>query len=140
MAGVALALTAALAWAVGAVVIRLAMEHLKPTTGTVISLFSGLTLSMSLAIALHSSAIAGISVGLVLAFALYGAINFPLGRFFNFSSIRLLGVSRATPIFSAAPLISMALAVLLLGEQLTVPIALGGLAVVVGVILIVSDQ
>ncbi len=140
MEGIIYALIAAFAWAVGAIVIRLALLHLRPTSGTVISLASGTAVSMGLAIGFHSGAIAGLSIGALLGIALYGAINFPLGRLFNYSSVRLLGVSRATPVFSAAPFIAMVLAIIFLDEQLTVPIVLGALAVMAGVALIVSEQ
>ena len=52
----------------------------------------------------------------------------------------LLGVSRATPVFSAAPFIAMVLAIIFLDEQLTVPIVVGALAAMAGVALIVSEQ
>ena len=140
MAGVALALSAAFMWGIAGVLVRVALTELRPTTGTVISLVSGAAMTMALAAALHWDAITGLSVGLILAFAAYGALNFPLGRFFNYSSIRLLGVSRATPIFSAAPLVSMVLAVAFLGESLTIPLVVGVLAIMAGIGLIVSDQ
>ncbi len=140
MDGVALALLAAFMWGIAGILVRVALVQLQPTTGTVISLFAGFTMTMGLAVAFHPEAFASLTVGLLASFAFYGLLNFPLGRFFNYSSIRLLGVSRATPIFSAAPLVSMILAVTLLGERLTLPLVIGALAVMAGVILIVSDQ
>lgn len=140
MEGVALALAAAFMWGIAGVLVRIALVQLQPTTGTVISLFAGFVMTMLLAAAFHPGAFATLTVGLLISFALYGALNFPLGRFFNYSSIRLLGVSRATPVFSAAPLGSMVLAVTLLGERLTPTLVVGALAVMAGVTLIVSDQ
>ena len=139
MDGVALALAAALSWALGGILVRIALLELRPTTGTVISLASGFAMTMAITVALHGNPFAGLGIGLIVWFAAYGALNFPLGRFFNYSSVRLLGVSRATPIFSAAPLISMVLAVALLGEQLTLPLVVGSAAIMVGVALIVSE-
>mgnify|MGYP001320862773 CR=1 FL=1 len=73
-------------------------------------------------------------------FALLGLINYPLGRFLNFTSVRLAGVARASPILASAPLVAVALGVVLGGEALTPFIALGGAIIVGGVVLIVSER
>ena len=73
-------------------------------------------------------------------FALLGLINFPLGRFFNFTGVHLAGVSRTAPVLAGAPLVAMTLGITLGGETLTPLIALGTAAIVGGVVLIVSER
>ena len=70
--------------------------------------------------------------------ALLGLLNYLLGRFLNFNSIRLAGVSRAAPLLAVAPLVAVTLGVLLGGESLSPLIALGTLTIVGGVVLIVT--
>ncbi len=62
------------------------------------------------------------------------------GRFLYYTSVSLIGVGRATALGGATPIVASLLAVLFLGELLTLPLALGIIAVVAGVALIVSGN
>ena len=76
---------------------------------------------------------------LTLSFA--GFVSFSLAYLFYFYSIGSIGVSRATSITSSRPLIAAVLAVLLLGEVMTVPIGAGTVFMVAGVVLVtMRDQ
>ncbi len=63
-----------------------------------------------------------------------------LGDSFYFQALRLVGVVRAQPIAMSYPLISAVLAVLVLGEPLTVRAALGIVLVVAGVYAVAAAQ
>ena len=66
-------------------------------------------------------------------FLLVGVSQLGLGMFFFYLSMRRVGVARAAVISASAPVFSVALAVLFLGERPTVFIYIGTMAVVLGV-------
>ena len=138
--GVAFGLSAAFLFGISSVIVRIGLQELRSTTGTMVSLLSGLCLVMTLALTLHWNAVAHLSWHSFLWFFLSGLLNFPMGRFMNFSSVQRIGVSRATPVVNAAPLFAAALAILFLGEQMTPILFLGTLSVIAGIALIVSQR
>ena len=71
---------------------------------------------------------------------LTGTLNFPIARFLNFNSMKILGVVRANPILANAPLISALIAVAFLDEEWRWTIALGTLTTIAGIILVVSND
>jgi len=77
------------------------------------------------------------ALGLLLASVFFGM---GLGDSFYFQALRLVGVVRAQPIAMSYPLISAVLAVLVLGEPLTVTAALGIVLVVAGVYAVAAAQ
>lgn len=73
-------------------------------------------------------------------FGLLGIINYVMGRQFNYISIRRIGVTRASPLFSSSPLFAMILAVSFLGESVNPAIVVGTLTIVGGLYLVVTSQ
>ena len=140
MLGVVLALTASKCWGFGAILVRLGVESLRPSTGTWISLIPGVVISMGLALALNLNDIRSLVAGVVFWFAVSGLLNFAFGRLLNAVSINMVGVSKAAPLFGTAPLFATVLGVILFGEQVTPWLILGTLCVVVGISLITSEQ
>ena len=138
--GVLLATAAALSWAAGAVFVRVSLQHMRSTTGTLISLIVGWIMVTTLALLFFRDALFSLPAVAFVWFLVAGAVNFPMGRFFNFNAVRLAGVARATPILSISPLFAAAIAITFLGETLTLPIALGTAAIVTGVLLIVTAR
>lgn len=69
-------------------------------------------------------------------FVLAGLIGTVAGRLLRFVAIDQVGASISAALIALSPLISSALAILLLGEQVTVPIAAGTVVIVVGTILL----
>ncbi len=140
MLGILFALTAAVAWAAGAIFARLSLLHLRSSTGTVVSLIVGVAVVMSLVLIFYRDYVGALSGTIFLWFALSGLLQSLLGRFLNYSSVQRIGVSRALPIIGAAPLFATLFAVLFTGEQLTLPLLAGTTAIIGGVALIVSSQ
>ena len=140
MFGILLALLAATCWGVSAVLVRLGLQYLRPTTGTWVSMVPGIILVMTLAVVFNAEHITALPAIAFLWFALSGLFNFALGRFLNTLSIQLSGVTRATPLFSTAPFFAMILAVIFLGETVTPWLFLGTTIIVSGIILITSEQ
>ena len=116
-------------------------QNISSTTGTALSLATGDASHrrhcLRRSTAPDEFALSSTAIGWI---ALLGLLNYLLGRFLNFNSIRLAGVSRAAPLLAAAPLVAVTLGVLVGGETLNPLIALGTLTIVGGVVLIVTAR
>jgi drug/metabolite transporter (DMT)-like permease len=140
MVGIVFALVAAICWGFAAIMVRLGVQSLRPTTGTWMSLVPGLLMVMSLAVVFNLDEITTL-VGIAFAwFALSGLFNFALGRLLNTISVDLVGVTRSAPLFAAAPLFATIFAVVFLGESITPLLLLGTITVMGGIALITSER
>ena len=140
MLGIVLAIAAAFFWGTGAVFVRLGLRHIKPSTGTLISMLSSLVLVGLLAIITKFDDVVSLSPAALAWFGLIGVVNYVLGRQFNYSAIRYIGVTKATPLFAAAPFFAIILAVAFLGESVNIAILLGTFSVVAGIYLVVTSK
>ena len=140
MLGVVLALSAAVGFGTSAVFARIGLQHMRATTGTLVSLLVGTAITMSLAFALHSGEIFALSGVAFLWFLLSGGVNFPVGRLLNYTSVSLAGVSRSTPIVGSSPLFATVLAVTIGGETIGLQTLAGTISIVAGLALILSQR
>lgn len=140
MLGMFLAFLAACGWGTSAIFVRLALQHMPATAGALLSLVSGSLLIFSLALLVNFDAIPTLPAIAFGWFALVGFIQYPMGRFFNYRSIHLAGVARASPLLATSPLFATIWAVTLGGERPGLLTIMGGLAIVTGVALIVSGR
>lgn len=140
MLGIVLSLSAALGFGASAVFARLGMEHMRSTTATTVSLATSTTVTLAIALALHSSEIPRVGGVSYLWLLLVGVLTFPVGRLFNYTAVRLAGVSRASPVVGASPLFATALAVTVGGEAITAPILFGTISIIGGLAVILSRQ
>ena len=138
--GVLFAALATTAWAAGAVFARIGMQHVGSATGTFISLSAGFLTISAVALGIDWRALLAVSQSTILWFLLLGVIQFPGGRFLNYTGIRLAGVARVTTISGTSPLFAACLAILFLQEQVTPWILLGTLAVAGGLALVMSAR
>jgi uncharacterized membrane protein len=69
-----------------------------------------------------------------------GVIHFVLGRYCNYRAVKAMGANLAGPLMEASVLVALVLAVLLLGEHLTIVKAVGILLILGGPALTVSRQ
>lgn len=137
--GVIFALFASISWAVGAVFARVGMRQVSSTLGTLISLMAGFTVISAIALIIDFDAVFSVSSTTLLWLALLGFIQFPVGRFLHYSGIRLAGVGPASTAAGSAPLFAAVMAIVFLGEQMTYPLAVGTVAVVGGLALVMSS-
>lgn len=135
-----LSLLAAFAWGASSIFVRLGLQHMRSTTGTVVSLASGVLLVGLITFALFRLDMFALPATVYAWIILLGLINYPLGRLLNFKGVQLAGVSRTAPILAGAPLVAATLGVALGDETITIPIALGIAAIVAGVVLVVSER
>jgi len=141
MLGIVLAITAACCWSIGAILVRLGLQSgLRTSTGTFISAVSSLILLGALALILHFEDVTRLLPLALAWFGLIGVVNYVMGRQFNYLAINRIGVTKASPLFATAPLFSLVLAVVFLGETVNLPIIAGTLIIVGGLYLVVTSS
>jgi drug/metabolite transporter (DMT)-like permease len=132
--GILGAFTAALAWGTDAVLARQGLRKVPPALGTFLSLCASIVACL---IVLAISGPARYPLQGILWFMMIGLCNFLVGRQCNFRATQRLGAARASSLMATAPLVSVTLAVAFTGEHLTLPLLIGVLFTVSGVVLIV---
>lgn len=140
MSGVLFALAAATAWAAGAVVARLGLQHVGSLSATFLSLVSSLFVLLAIALVVDGKAVVGVPLAALPWIAFTGLLSFVLGRLFNYMSLSYIGVARATPLFGLAPFFATGLAVLLFQERVTPLLLLGTGSIMAGVTLIATGR
>jgi drug/metabolite transporter (DMT)-like permease len=105
-----------------------------------VSLIAGFLLVGTLAVVRHGAEVFDLTQTTLLWLALLGLINYPLGRLLYFTSVHLAGITRATPIVSTTPIVAISLGIIAGGETLSPMSAIGTLAIIGGIILIVSKK
>ena len=138
--GIALALLAAGGWASASIFARLGLQHVRNTTGTMVSMVAGLAVVGAVAIPFYGDRIPALPLAAFGWFALLGLLNFPLGRFFSYTAMHLAGVARASPIVSTSPLWATIIAIIILNEAPTPLTLVGAVAIVGGLALIMSER
>ena len=140
MEGVVFGLLASVGFGSTAILVRLGVQNVRPTTGAWVSLLTGSLVVLILALIFANQDFKALVPIAFFWIGLMGFLNFGMGRLLNIYSIQKVGATRAAPLFSLAPLSAMALAIIFLGETPTPLMLAGTLLVVIGVGFITSDQ
>jgi uncharacterized membrane protein len=130
----ALALGAALLSAAATIFIRQGLRRSDPYTGIWINLMVG-TVALWAAV-LVTGGVVHVSAQSALLFVLAGLIGTVGGRLLRFLAIEKVGASVSSAVLNLQPLISTGLAILVLGEHVTMPIVLGTVVIVAGTVLL----
>ena len=130
----ALALTSALLSAAATILIRFGLPRHGPYTGFWINLVVG-TVCLWTAV-LFTGGLGQPTPRALGLFVLAGLIGTVAGRLTRFIAIETVGASITAGFMNVTPLVSSGLAILLLGERLTLPIFLGTFVIVAGTTLI----
>lgn len=130
--GVGLALLAATGIAGQVLFVRLGSERGTTADAMVVVLLVNLVVLIPLAIVIGCPDY-HLSTQSVLAFAGAGLSGTMLGRAFYYTSISRIGAARSEPIKASVPLYAALVAVLVLGETLTLPNLVGIVLIVAGV-------
>ncbi|WP_276258933.1 DMT family transporter [Haloglomus litoreum] len=132
--GIVLAVGAALLFAVQNLCVRLGTEEGDVVGVMLVSLVCNVVVLVPIVLVLYPPPYQGLFTPISLAsFAGAGLFGSLVGRVLMFKSIEVIGASRTTPIISSNVFFASALAILLLGETLTMPHLLGILLIVGGV-------
>jgi uncharacterized membrane protein len=138
--GVGFALVAALGFGATAIFARLGMRHVRPTSGTAVSLIVGAVVTMAIAFSLHATEILALGAAAFAFILLNAALSYPVGRLFNFIGVQFAGASRASIVVGASPLVSVGLAVWLLDEDVSPAILIGTFLIIVGIGVVLSSR
>jgi drug/metabolite transporter (DMT)-like permease len=126
------ALGAAISWGFSSIYVRLAQQYLPTSSGTLISLITGVVFAGAVALVFDAGAVQHLTLQDGLVFAVIGIFNFPLGRYMNYLSIRHLGIGPSTPILASVPLFASLFAIVLFGESAGIANAIGTALVLSG--------
>ena len=95
---------------------------MRPTSGALLSLAVSTVVTMTIALSLRPRQVFGLSRTALLLLFVVRVLSFAVGDLLNYTGVRLAGVSRASPIVGASPLLATALAVAYGGESLNGPL------------------
>ena len=129
-----LALAAALSSAGATIFIRQGLRGSNAYTGFWINLVVG-TVGLWVAV-LVTGGFGRVSAAGVAFFVLAGLIGTVAGRLLRYVSIEVVGASISAALINLNPLFAAGLAILLLGERVTVPIMMGTVVIVIGTVLL----
>lgn len=140
--GAAAALASSALWALSSVLLASQSGRMKPLLMSAVrSLTASLFLLAMLIAARSFDQFAEASTLTVLSMAASGVLGQALGDTLYINGLGILGVNRSFPITNSAyPFLTLLLAILLLGEELTWTLPIGGVMIVAGIVWIVLEQ
>jgi DME family drug/metabolite transporter len=133
MTAQAIALTAAIVYAMSFILSKRGLRHSTPITITFVSLL--MQTIVLFAIVFAFTGIPATTPFIFFLFIVAGVLQMVV-RQLTYIGIEKIGAARSGPIRASVPLWSAAVAIFFLGERITLPIALGTLLVVGGILLI----
>jgi len=129
-----LALAAALLSAVATIFVRHGLRGSDPYTGAWINMIVG-AIGLWICV-LVTGGVGEVSPRSLLLFAAAGLIGTVGGRLTRFLAIEKVGAAVSAAVGSLTPLIASLLAILLLGERVTLPIVVGTVVITIGTVLL----
>lgn len=131
MTAVGLALLSALCFGGMSVGIRIGLARNPDAALATLATVAGAFAVAVVAVAAEAPS-RGIHAGGAWPFALAGLLQPGVGQLLVTLAIREVGASRASVVFGVAPLVSVTIALVLLGEPLRAPLAIGAVLIVLG--------
>ena len=131
MAAVGLALVSALLFGGMSVGLRIGLSRQPAAAVATLATLGGAAVVALVAVALEAPS-RGVHAGAAWPFALAGLLQPGLGQLLVTLAVREAGASRASIVFGAAPLVSVAIALVFLGEPASVPLLAGAVLIVGG--------
>jgi len=141
MIGELAALGAALTWTASAVLYKEALSKARPVPANVVRLLcTSMILLVCLVVVGRFWALANLSsYGMWLA-GISGIVGLGFGDTLYMVSLKHIGVARAVPITCTYPLFGLLWAILLRGENVTIQLTIGTVAIVVGIWLLSREE
>ena len=138
--GIVYALIAGILWGVGPLLLKKGMTLSNVSTATLtMQIVSVLTLSAATGIR-GEFHFAELSLAAFWPFIAAGAVGASFGKIFYYYGIDTVGVSKSVSIKNSSPILTTILAVVILGERVTLPLAAGVVLIVAGIILLTRVQ
>ncbi len=134
MIGELAALGAAISWTFSAILYRQALQQTKPISANIIRLSCTSAILLVFLVAIGKlGVLTNLSANVAVLATVSGIIGLGLGDTFYMLSLKLVGVARAVPITCTYPLFGLLWAVVFSGENITLGIVFGTIAIVVGI-------
>ena len=135
MEGWVYALLAVLVWGIEAIIVRGAGDGVDPLVGTGIG-----CIAAGLVFAIYLGATGRINSDILnrsgFYYGLAGVTSFAVGHYFYYTAINKSGASLSASLVATYPLLTVILAWMLFGEQITLKSGLGTLLIVIGGLLL----
>jgi uncharacterized membrane protein len=128
------ALASAFLFALHNLLTKKGLRYSNPATAVISSLMVNIVFLWG--VSLMIAPLASLSAGSILIFALVGLFQPGLTRLLTYKGIDALGVAISDPIRATTPLFSAMMAIIFLGEQITLPIIAATLLIIAGIILL----
>ena len=138
MLGILFALCAAVGFGATAFFARLSVQHMRPTTGVIVSLVVGVICTSVFVLVIDGAEALSLTWTQLALLLLAGFASFVGGRLLNFVAVSKIGVARSSPVVGASPLFAVTLAILLLGETPNLTVAVGTISIITGVVVVLS--
>jgi len=133
--GIFYALVAGALWGIGPLLLKRGMTLSNVSTATLIEQYVSV-ITLAIMAAFQEELRMDISPKAFWAFAVAGMVGAGFGKIFYYKGIDRVGASKSTSVKNSSPILSVLLAALLLGEELTIPVALGSLLIVAGILVL----
>jgi uncharacterized membrane protein len=138
--GIVYALTAGVLWGFGPILLKKGIALSNVSTATLImQVVSVLTLSTVMGIR-GGFVFSDLSFEAIWPFAAAGAVGASFGKIFYYKGIDTVGASKSVSIKNSAPVLTTLLSVVILGEQVSLPIVAGVVLIVTGILLLSRMQ
>ncbi|MBI2181854.1 MAG: EamA family transporter [Deltaproteobacteria bacterium] len=138
--GIYYALFAGGLWGIGPLLLKRGLKYADVSTATLVEQHVSVFLLVGLAIYYGEIGQVDPSSRAFWAFFLAGAIGASFGKVFYYKGIDLVGASKATSVKNGSPLLTVILAVLFLGEEMSWLIVAGVTLIVVGIAVLSQAQ
>ena len=136
--GIFYALLSGVLWGIGPLLLKRGMTLSNVSTATLTQQYvSVITLTVIATVQGEVFHLVDIPAIAFWAFVAAGAVGASFGKIFFYKGIDKVGASKSTSVKNSSPILTTLLAVILLGEELTLPIAVG-VALIVGGILVLT--
>jgi transporter family protein len=135
--GFIFAILGALCWGIAPIFAKLGLAKVPPLIGlSVRTLIIAITVICILIVSGNIKGLAQLDAKTILFLAGEGFLGGLIGHFFYFKAMKLWEASKATPVVASYPLIAFILAVIFLGEKVTLAKSFGAILVVTGILLL----
>ncbi len=131
--GIFYALLSGLTWGIGPLLLKRGLRTSNVSTATLIEQHVSVGTLVLIAALRGELVLATLSLKAFLAFAAAGMVGASFGKIFYYKGIDKVGASKSISLKNSSPILTTFLAVIILGEQLTFPIAIGVVLIVFGI-------
>lgn len=134
--GIFYALVSGTLWGIGPLLLKRGMTLSNVSTATLIEQYVSVLVLLIIAAARDEIFQLNFSGTGFWAFVAAGAVGASFGKIFYYKGIDKVGASKSTSVKNSSPILTVLLAVIVLGEELTFPVAVGSVLIVIGILVL----